>query len=189
MCNVLVSPVLTYSSYSFSTSASVGGGEWSRPGFSPGERTAGTHCTRGWVDLRAALDTELEKKTFRLCRRANLDRPVVQPVVRHYTDWATRLTQLYFTICKFFTQALGNWLIRVLCTNTLYRKVRFEDECDLGCCTVYSCRYWQTFCKRFTSEFLTVITDMSTRLLGALSQKIAIFMLVENLTAHYTSIC
>jgi hypothetical protein len=27
-----------------------------------------------------------------LCRGSNLDRPVVQPVVRHHTDWATRLT-------------------------------------------------------------------------------------------------
>jgi hypothetical protein len=30
----------------------------SRPRFSPGERTPGTHCTGGWVDPRASLDTE-----------------------------------------------------------------------------------------------------------------------------------
>jgi hypothetical protein len=34
----------------------------------------------------------LEEKSFRLCRGSNLDLPVVQPVARHYTDWATRLT-------------------------------------------------------------------------------------------------
>jgi hypothetical protein len=34
----------------------------------------------------------LQQKPFRLCRASNLDRPVVQPVARHYTDWATRLS-------------------------------------------------------------------------------------------------
>jgi hypothetical protein len=32
------------------------------------------------------------KKSFRLCRGSNLDQLVVQPVARHYTDWATQLT-------------------------------------------------------------------------------------------------
>jgi hypothetical protein len=53
----------------------------------PGERTPGTHCTRGWVGPRAGLDTEATgKKSFRLYRGSNLDRPVVQPVARHYTE-------------------------------------------------------------------------------------------------------
>jgi hypothetical protein len=60
--------------------------------FSPGERTLGTHCTEGWVGPRAGLDTEDRWKILRLCRKLNLDRPIVQSVVRHYTDWATRLT-------------------------------------------------------------------------------------------------
>jgi hypothetical protein len=83
-----------YNSYSFTTSA-LDGGEWSasRPGraFSPGERTPGTHWTAGWVGPRAGLDTEDRGKTLCPCRGSNPDRPVVQPVVRHYTDWATRL--------------------------------------------------------------------------------------------------
>jgi hypothetical protein len=33
-----------------------------RPRFSPGERTPGTHCTGGWVDPRAGLDTEARGK-------------------------------------------------------------------------------------------------------------------------------
>jgi hypothetical protein len=33
-----------------------------RPRFSPGERTFGTHCTGGWVDPRAGLDTEARRK-------------------------------------------------------------------------------------------------------------------------------
>jgi hypothetical protein len=56
-----------YSSCSFSTSA-LDGGEWSasRPGrvFTPGERTPGTHCTGGWVGLRAGLDTEARGKVL-----------------------------------------------------------------------------------------------------------------------------
>jgi hypothetical protein len=35
---------------------------------------------------------KLEKKSFRICRGSNHDRPVVQPVARHHTDWAMRLT-------------------------------------------------------------------------------------------------
>jgi hypothetical protein len=57
----------SYSSYSFSTSA-LDGVEWSgvtpRPRFSPGERTPGTHCTGGWVGLRAGLDPEARGKFF-----------------------------------------------------------------------------------------------------------------------------
>jgi hypothetical protein len=75
-----------YSSYSFLTST-LDGGEWSasRPRFTPGERTPGTHCTGGWVGPRAGLDTEDRGKILCLCRGLNPDRPVVQSVVRHYT--------------------------------------------------------------------------------------------------------
>jgi hypothetical protein len=62
----------------------------------PGERTPGTHCTGGWVGPRAGLDTEDRGKILCPCRRSNPDRPDVQPVVRHYTTWATRL--LYSTL-------------------------------------------------------------------------------------------
>jgi hypothetical protein len=34
---------------------------------------------------------KLEEKFFRICRGSNVDCPVVQPIARHYTDWATRL--------------------------------------------------------------------------------------------------
>jgi hypothetical protein len=51
----------------------------------PGERTPGTHCTGGWVGLRAGLDTEARGKIRCPCRGSNPDLPVVQPVVRHYT--------------------------------------------------------------------------------------------------------
>jgi hypothetical protein len=88
-----------YSSYSFSTSA-LDRGEWSasRPGraLPPGEWTPGTHCTGGWVGSRAGLDT-----SFRLFRGSNLNRPVVKTVARHYTDWATRLTQFCIQKCLF----------------------------------------------------------------------------------------
>jgi hypothetical protein len=52
----------------------------------PGERTPGTHWTGGWVGPKAGLDTEDRGKILRPCRGSNPDRPVVQPVVRHYTD-------------------------------------------------------------------------------------------------------
>jgi hypothetical protein len=60
-----------------------------RPRFIPRERTPGTHCTGGWVGPRAGLDTEVRGKILCPCRGSNLDRPVVQPVVRQYTAWAS----------------------------------------------------------------------------------------------------
>jgi hypothetical protein len=39
----------------------------------------------GWVP-EPVLTQRLEEKSFRLCRGSNFDRPVVQPVARHYTD-------------------------------------------------------------------------------------------------------
>jgi hypothetical protein len=56
-----------------------------RPRFTPGEWTPGTHCTGGWVGPRAGLDTEDRGKIFCPRRGSNPDRPVVQPVVRHYS--------------------------------------------------------------------------------------------------------
>jgi hypothetical protein len=41
------------------------------------------------VGLRAGLDTEVRGKILCPCRGSNPDRPVVQSVVRHYTDCAT----------------------------------------------------------------------------------------------------
>jgi hypothetical protein len=79
-----------YSSYSFTTSA-LDDGEWSasRPGRALPQRKdpPGTHWTGGWVGVSAGLDTQArEEQSFRLCRRSNLDRSVVQPIVRQYTD-------------------------------------------------------------------------------------------------------
>jgi hypothetical protein len=55
----------------------------------PGERTPGTHCTGGWVGLRASLGTEVRGIILCPCRGLNPVRLVIQSVVRHYTDWAT----------------------------------------------------------------------------------------------------
>jgi hypothetical protein len=84
-----------YSSYSFSTSALDGvSGQRHTPAalYPRGKGPPGTHCREGCVGPRAGLDTEARGKILCLYRRSNLDRPVVQPVGRHYTAWATRLT-------------------------------------------------------------------------------------------------
>jgi hypothetical protein len=99
---------------SYSTTSALDGGEWSasRPGgaFTPGERTPSTHCTGGWVDPRACLDTEDRRKILYPCRGSNPDRPVVQPVVRHYTDWA--IPTLCGSITKvFFLRHYSPYLI------------------------------------------------------------------------------
>jgi hypothetical protein len=75
----------THSSYSFLASA-IDGGEWSASrrfrAFTRG-KDLGTHWIGGWVGLRTALDTEARVKILSLCQYRT---PVVQSVVRHYTD-------------------------------------------------------------------------------------------------------
>jgi hypothetical protein len=63
-----------------------------RPRISLGEKAPNTHCTGGWAGPRAGMDTTVKEKILCLCRESNSDRLVLQSVVRHYTDWATRLT-------------------------------------------------------------------------------------------------
>jgi hypothetical protein len=50
-----------------------------------GEKTCSIHCTGGWVGPRAGLDIEARGKILCPRRGSNPHRPVVQPVVRHYT--------------------------------------------------------------------------------------------------------
>jgi hypothetical protein len=77
-----------YRSYSFSTSA-LDGGEWSasRPGRAlPSGKGPPVPIVQeaGWAP-EPVWTQRLEEKSFCLCRGSNPDRPVVQPVVRHYT--------------------------------------------------------------------------------------------------------
>jgi hypothetical protein len=62
----------------------VSGQRHAPPRFTPGKRTPGTHWIGGWVGPRAGLDAGARIK---ICpyRGSNLDRPIVQPAVRHYT--------------------------------------------------------------------------------------------------------
>jgi hypothetical protein len=75
----------------------VSGQRHTRAALCPGERTPGIHCTGGWVGLRVGLDTEARGKVFCPCRGSNPDRPVVQSVVRHYTDLDTPAPNAYLS--------------------------------------------------------------------------------------------
>jgi hypothetical protein len=70
-----------------------------RPRFTPGKGHTVPICTGGWVGPRASLDTGDRGKILCSCWGSNPNRPVVQPVVRHYTAWAipapTHLSILY----------------------------------------------------------------------------------------------
>jgi hypothetical protein len=69
--------------------------------FCHGERTPSTHCTGGWVGLRAGLDTEVGGKILCPCQGLNPDRLVVQSIVRHYTDRATPAPHKHHVLAKF----------------------------------------------------------------------------------------
>jgi hypothetical protein len=78
-----------YSCYTFSNSA-LDGDEWlaSRPGRAlPPRKGPPVPIVQeaGWAS-EPVWTQRLEEKSFRLCQGSNLDRPVVQPVARHYTD-------------------------------------------------------------------------------------------------------
>jgi hypothetical protein len=74
------------------------------PRFTPGERTSGTHWIEGWVSPRAGLDAGARRKILCPCRGSNLDRPIVQPVVRHYTAWATATPTVSCTVRNKFNE-------------------------------------------------------------------------------------
>jgi hypothetical protein len=78
------------SSYSFSTSALnvVSGQRHAPAALYP--RGKDPRYPLGWVDPRAGLDTEARGRILCPSTGSNLDRPVFQPLARHYTDGATR---------------------------------------------------------------------------------------------------
>jgi hypothetical protein len=88
-----------YSSYLFSISA-LDGDAWSesRPGraLAPGIGPPIPIVQEARWAPEPVWTQGLEEKSFRLCRESNLDSPAVQPVARHYTDWATRFTLLVY---------------------------------------------------------------------------------------------
>jgi hypothetical protein len=71
-----------YSSYPFLT-LELDGGECQRHAL-----VAFTLGIGPRYPLQSRSGRRLEEKSFRLYRGSNLDRPVVQPLARHYTDWA-----------------------------------------------------------------------------------------------------
>jgi hypothetical protein len=71
-----------------------------RPRFTHGERTPSTHWTGGWVGLRAGLDAGARRKILCPCQGSNLDHPIVQTVVRHYTAWAAAAPLVSYIFLK-----------------------------------------------------------------------------------------
>jgi hypothetical protein len=70
--------------------SALDGGEWSvsRPGRAlPAGKVPTVPIVQeaGWAP-EPVWTQRLDEKSFRLCRGSKLDRPVVQPVARHYID-------------------------------------------------------------------------------------------------------
>jgi hypothetical protein len=72
----------------------VSGQSHSLPRFSPGEGPPVPVVQEAEWAPEPVWTHTLKEKSFRLWRESNLFRPVVQPVARNYTDWATRLTAI-----------------------------------------------------------------------------------------------
>jgi hypothetical protein len=98
-----------YRSCSFLTSA-LDGGEWSasRPGYAlPLGKGSPVPIVQddGWAPEPVWTQSLERKKKFLCpCRGSNLDLPVVQSVVRHYTDWATRLHNSRQTLINIYSK-------------------------------------------------------------------------------------
>jgi hypothetical protein len=80
---------MMYSSYSFTTLALdwVSGQRYAPAALYPrgNDSWYPTGQEAGWAP-EPVWTQRLEEKSLRLCQESNLDRPVVQPVARHYTD-------------------------------------------------------------------------------------------------------
>jgi hypothetical protein len=74
----------------------------------PRRKDPGTHWIGGWVGLRAGLDAGARRKILCPCRRSNLDHPIVQPVVRHYTAWTTAPPRHRTYVVKYFRLVFFN---------------------------------------------------------------------------------
>jgi hypothetical protein len=142
------------------------------PRFTPGERTPGTHCTGGWVGPRAGLDTEARGKILCPCQGSNPDRPVVQPVVRHYTAWANEFKKnvVYPNTCnsesliRYISRI--NYLFHMACVQTTdaiqqpYQLLFLQNKCRKGttCNKDVSSRWVVSFC----DESLKILSDALT---------------------------
>jgi hypothetical protein len=91
--------------------------------FPPGKGPPSTHWLGGWVGLRAGLDARDRRKILFPCRGSNLDRPIVQPVVRHYTA-SYRGSKYSLTDCN-SVRACG-WRFKSSASSTAARIV---DKC------------------------------------------------------------
>jgi hypothetical protein len=118
-----------------------------RPRFTHGERTPGTHCTGGWVGPRSGLDTEARGKTLCPCRGSNPNRPVVQPVVRHYTAWA------------------NTYIFKCWCVRRSFCVLLFTTTGYL--CTRYVCRFCHVLQQTKTYQMLLIPLTMFPFLLIA----------------------
>jgi hypothetical protein len=101
----------------------------------PRGKDPGTHWRGGWVGPRAGLDTEDRGKIRCPCQGSNPDRPVVQPVVRHYTDWATRLHCIYkyclYTVHNKIFMSHCNYWICISFIIILWA-LNYREKCILG---------------------------------------------------------
>jgi hypothetical protein len=86
----------------------------------------------GWAS-EPVWTQRLEEKSFRLCRESNLDHPAVQPVARHYTDWATQLKEHNFSVWPRAQDVLLCY-IRLLPSSSIYRIVLPRKQ--FCCCWV-----------------------------------------------------
>jgi hypothetical protein len=119
-----------YSSYSFSMSA-LDGVEWpaSRHGraLAPGKGPPVPIVQEAVWAPEPVWTQRLQEKSFASARDRTSSALVVQPVARHYTDWATRLTE--FIIVSLNEKKLEYWQRMVKILVERQRKWRNHEAC------------------------------------------------------------
>jgi hypothetical protein len=141
-----------YSSYWFLTSV-LDGAEWamSRPGcaLALGKRPLVPIVEEaGWAS-ESIWTQRLEEKFFCLCRGWNLNRPVVQPVARHYTVWAIWLIITIYRVRNYFFPSLVKYSawqklsqIKIIDHSEIYILCYTSDSCSMMC----YCENWSSVC-------------------------------------------
>jgi hypothetical protein len=103
----------------------------SRPRFTPGETTLGTHWIGGWVGLRDGWTQRLEEKSFPSIGNRT---PVDQSVVINYIDWATTGIVAWNRFHKIRTYNLTK--------NSILLKLKSHTVTWNDCCAAIVKRNW-----------------------------------------------
>jgi hypothetical protein len=119
----------------------------------PRERP-GTHCTGGWVGLRAGLDAWEKSRP-----PPGFDPRTVQPVASRYTDWTTRPTR---SVTQTLTNSVFRFVLSLLKFGKCTAWISNSRMCILKCDAVTAVLLnFEVFWYTTPCQLVNILTDVS----------------------------